>query len=313
MRQLISAVILLFCLCAAGVATNVANVPLPCDSYYQVLSPDGVQLAVPCKDRSLRVVSVPEGKELRVFHADQRANAVVYSVDGQWMAVGFHDGTIEVTSTKTATPAKQWQASPRRIDSLYFFPDSKRLVVGPTDSAGQVWELADPPKLQATLPFGFGGINACALSPDGKLLVIAGNDTVLRWFDTGTWQETAENLDFLLETFALAFTLDGKKVLAGGADSRITVLDAATAKQFSQFPPEAGSYIVAIDLFGEQKTSAIYLDDAGEKPPHQQIWQIGNAKSIARPTGVPSCEGVVGGKLWVCAAEGKTLRIAQYE
>ena len=37
-----------------------------------------------------------------------------------------------------------------------------------------------------------------------------------------------ENRDFLLETFVLAFTADGKQLLAGGADARITFFDTST-------------------------------------------------------------------------------------
>lgn len=302
----------------AAAVTHIANVPLPCDSRNQVLSPDGSQLAARCNDHSLHILSVSDGKELRVIPAEPRAGSVAYSHDGRWMAVGFRDGSIELDSTNGSAPPKHWQASPRPIEGFEFFPDSTMLIAAPGDSPGQVWQLAASPKLLATLPSDFGGMTACAVSPDGKLLVVAGGDTVLRWYNTSTWQKTAENRDFLLDTFALAFTPDGKEVLVGGADARITVADAATAKPIRQFPPDAGSSVAVLDVFGDQKTAdlktaAIYFDDAGEKPPHQQIWQLNDAKSIARSDAAPSCEAVVGGKLWFCAAEGRVLRISQYE
>jgi WD40 repeat protein len=167
----------------------------------------------------------------------------------------------------------------------------------------------------ATLPFEFGGLNACAASPDGKTLVTAGDDTILRWYDTATWKKTLENRSFLLETFALAFTPDGKQVLAGGADGRITVLDAATAQPVRQLPPENGSYVVEIDLLNNAQTAAaMYLDDAGGKPPHGRLWNLVGADSVALSSEAsPSCCNVVEGKLWVCGAEGSALKITQYE
>jgi WD40 repeat protein len=315
MRPLVSAAFLILCASAMGASKPIAKVQLPCESRYQELSPTGTQLAVQCTDHSVQVLDVPEGTQLRVFPAEQRASTLAYSRDGGWLAVGFEDGTVELASSQARAPSKRWKASSRRIDMLYFFPDGETIVVGPVDSPAQVWEIASTPTLRASLPFEFGGLNACAVSPNGKLLVAAGDDTVLRWYDTATWQKTLENHDFLLETFALAFTADGKHVLAGGADSRITVLDAATAKPVRQMPPEAGSYIVAIDLLGDkQRAVTVYLDDAGEKPAHELVWDFTTAKSAALKSDAPlTCGAVIGGKRWVCSADGKTLTMSQYE
>lgn len=315
MRQIVATAFLLLCVSAMGASNPIAKVQLPCESRYQELSPTGTQLVAHCKDRSMRVVNVPEGTERSVFQAEQHANSFVYSQDGSWLAVGFEDGTVELVPSRGTASSIRWKASSRRIDMMYFFPDAKALVVGPVDNPGQVWEIASTPTLRGTLPFEFGGLIACAVSPDGKLLVAAGDDTVLRWYDTATWKKTRENSDFLLETFALAFTPDGKYVLAGGADARITVLDAATAKQLRQFPPEAGSSVFSIDFLGDrQSAAAIYFDDAGEKPPHGLLWDIASAKSTALKSDAPlTCGTVVGGKLWVCSADGKMLTMSQYE
>jgi len=315
MRQIIAAAFLLLCVSAMGASKPIARVQLPCESRYQELSPSGTQLVVHCKDHSVRVVSVPEGTERHVFPAEQHANSFIYSQDGSWLAVGFDDGAVEVLPSQGTAPSKRWKPSARRIDALYFFPDAKTIVVGPVDSPAQVWDLADTPALRATLPFEFGGLIACSVSPDGKLLVAAGDDTVLRWYDTATWKKTHENREFLLETFALTFTPDGKHVLAGGADARITVLDAATARHLGQFPPEAGSSVTAIDFLGDkQRAVTVYFDDAGEKPPHELLWDIATAKSAALKSDAPlTCGAVVGGKLWVCSADGKTLTMSQYE
>ena len=315
MRPLITAtLVFLGALSAAGSSKPIATVQLPCESQYQSLSPTGTQLVVHCKDRSVRVVSVPEGTERHTFTAEQPASSTAYSQDGSWLAVGFEDGTVEIFPNQGTAPSKRWKASPRRIDALYFFPKGGKIAVGPVDSPGQVWDITDTPSQLASLPFEFGGMNACAVSPDGKLLVAAGDDTVLRWYDTATWKKTREYRGFLLETFTLSFTPDGKRVLAAGADSRITMLDAGTAKPVRQLPPEAGSYIVAVDLLGDSGQAAtLYLDNAGKKPPHAAVWDLGGANSTAIRTDSPlTCGAVVGGKLWVCSADGKTLTMSQY-
>jgi WD40 repeat protein len=292
----------------------VATVQLPCESQYQDLSPAGNQLAVHCKGGGLRLVELPSGTEQRVFPPEHRSNTTVYSHDGNWLAFGFDDGTVEVVPARGSATSKRWKPSARRIDALNFFPDSKSIIIGPVDSPAQVWAIADAPGLRATLPFTFGGMTDSAVSPDGKMVVLAGDDTVLRWYDTSTWKPTRENHDFLLETFAVAFTPDGKQVLAGGADSRISVLDAASAKVVRQTQPEAGAYIVGLlPIEDPPGAAALYFDNAGEKAPHGLWWDLANVKST--PTGngqVPSCGNKVNGKLWACYTQDKTVTITAY-
>jgi WD40 repeat protein len=300
----------------ASSAQPVAKVQMPCESKDQTLSPTGAQLVVVCADHSMQLVSVAGGNQRELLPADRRPSAYVYSADGKWLALGFADGAVQVVSSDGGTTAKQWKAAGnRRIDLLYFSPDGKFLVVAPVDRPGEVWDLTATPAQRGTLPADFGGMSAVAASPDGKRLVTAGGDTVLRIYDTANWQKVREQRDFLLDTFALQFTPDGKQLLAGGADSRISVLDPATGKIVRQMAPEAGSFIIAIDLLGGTgRASTLYADNAGEKPPHALMWDIAAGKSAPiKFDAMPTCGGVVKDKLWLCTVEGKTLTITQQE
>ena len=307
---------LAFCLAICGSMAfsvePVAKLQLPCDSAYQDLSPTGTQLLAHCKDHSVHAVDIPSGAHREVSPAERRGSTYAYSRDGRWLAIGFPDGMVRVVSAGDPTRMKEWKASERRIDLLYFLPDGKALVVGPLDSPGQVWELASTPALGASLPVEFGGVNTVAVSPDGKLLAAAAGDTIIRFYDTASWQKVREYGDFLLDTFSLQFTPDGKELLAGGADARITVVDAATAKQVRQLPADAGSYIVSIDLLHEgQRAVTVYEDDAGVKPPHALLWDLAAGTSVPLQwKSLPSCGGVVAGKLWLGQTEGRTLTIS---
>ena len=316
MRNALAAASLAVCSSIVSVAAQpIAQVQLPCESRYQALSPTGTQAAVYCQDHSVHLVGIPDGAQRQILPADGHANALAYSPDGRWLAAGFEDGSVELIAIQESAASKHWTADSHRIDGLYFFPNSKFLVVAPVDSPGQVWELTDTPTKRASLPVDFGGIAACAASPDGKTLVAAGDDTVVRWYDTATWQKKQEYSGFLLETFAVAFTPDGKQVLAGGADSRITVLDAASAKPIRQLPTDSGSSIANIQLLGDgQRAATRYFDNAGEKPPHAAIWNLQTAQPVAlKYDSPPTCGRVVAGKLWVCQTEGQKLTISQHE
>ena len=314
MRKWIAAAFLMACTSTAMLCSQtIAKMQLPCESSFQVLSPNGSQLAVQCKDKSVQLVDVREGAARTAIPAEPAVNTFVYSPSGAWLAAGFDDGSVELIATGGTASHRSWTADSHRIDLLYFFPDNKSLFVGPVDSSGTVWDITGTPMRAATLPVDFGGIDACAVSPDGKVLVAAGDDTIIRWYDTATWKKTLENRDFLLETFVLAFTGDGKQLLAGGADARLTVFDTSTGKQIHQLPPEAGSSVGVLNVLGNTpRVVAVYFDNAGEKPPHALLWDLATATSAPLKTDAPpTCGGAVGSKLWVCTTEGKTLTIAQ--
>jgi len=314
MRGLMLAVLTIFAATAA-VASQAVKVQLPCESRFQMLSPTGAQAIVACKDQTAHLVNLPDGSERLLFPADVRISALSFSQDGKWLAAGFHDGTVEVLPTQGTGATRQWKADSNRIDNLFFFADAKKLFVSAMNHPGTIWELTETPTLRATLPDKFGGVATIAVSPDAKLLVAAGGDTVVRWYDTASWQMTRQYDGFLLDTFALTFTPDGKNLLAGGADSRITIFDVASGKQVRELPPQAGSSVGDIDFLSDKsQVMTNYFDNAGEKPPHRLVWNLTTDKST--PVQIdfrPTCGSVVDGKLWLCNTDGKTLTITQHE
>jgi WD40 repeat protein len=326
MRRLSVAALVLCTSTMVLAAQPVAKVQLPCESNSQELSPNGSQLAVQCKDHSLLLVEVFGGSARTVISAGQGLNTFVYSPSGAQLAAGFTDGSVEVIGAGGTASKRHWKADSHRIDLLYFSPDYKYLFVGPVDSPGQVWDIRERaccknqpkedalPAKAATLPVDFGGISAVAASPDGKLLVAVGDDTVLRWYDTASWQKTRDYRGFLLETFALHFTTDGKQLLAGGADARLTIFDVASGKQLRQTPSEAGASVAFIDVLGNGQTAVVYFDDAGEKPPHALLWDLATLTSAPiKADAPPTCGGVIAGKLQLCTVDGKTLTLSQYQ
>ena len=314
-RALPLAAVLLISSATAAVAAQTVKVQLPCDSGYQMLSPTGAQVLVMCKDESVHLVSLPDGSDRLLFPAERRTNSFSFSQDGKWLAAGFHDGTVELLPAQGAAAARRWKADSNRIDQLYFFADAKKLFVSAMNHPGTIWELTETPTLRATLQDKFGGVASVAVSPDGKLLVAGGGDTVVRWYDTTTWKMSHEYDGFLLDTFALIFTPDGKYLLAGGVDARVTVFDAASGKQLRQLPPQAGASVGDIDFLSDHSEAVTeYFDNAGEKPPYRLVWNLTTGNSTPVQINFnPTCGSVIQGTLWVCNTDGRTLTITQQQ
>jgi WD40 repeat protein len=292
----------------------VATVPLPCESFSQVISPTGDQVALWCKDHTVRLMNLSSGTTVRSFGPDPRVSEVKYSRDGHWFAVGFGEGTVEAVPTSGTAEGKRWKSDTRGIGALEFLPDSSEIVVAPLDRPGQIWDLRGAPKQLATLHSDFAGLLACSFSSDGKLLVTADGDTAIRFYDTSTWKMLHEYRGVTLETFAVAFTIDGKRVLIGGPDDRITVLDPATGAELQKLPKDP-DVIGQISPFGSDGQAAVsYFDVDGRRPEHHSIWNVNTAKSVPL-TLDHSLTGsaIVKGKLWLSSTSGKVLDIWVYE
>jgi WD40 repeat protein len=318
-KKMLSSVIFLLLLVSLAHAASAgtkpaATVPLPCESFNEMISPAGDQVAVWCSDHTVRLVDAGSGKTEHTFGPEPRMTAYNYSPDGRWFAVGLWDGTVEVVSTSGAGTPKRWKSETRRIHELRFLPDASGIVVGPLDRPGQIWDLRGTPKQLTTLHSDFAGLLDCGFSPDGKLLVTADGDTVIRFYDAATWTMLHEYRGLTLETFAVAFTTDGKRVLIGGPDDRITVLDPATGAELQKLSRDVDVVWRILPFGNDGQARIFYFDGDGKKPGHESIWNVNTAKSVPLPAERPvTGSGVVNGKLWLSSANGKVLDIWIYQ
>jgi WD40 repeat protein len=292
----------------------VAAVHLPCESSFQMVSPSGDQVAVQCKDKTLRLVDIANGREQHVFTARDGIASFNYSRDGRWFAIGTKDGSVEIVAASGSAAPKKWKADSRRIDTVQFLPGGEAIVVAGADRPGAIWDVHYAPKLLATLHSEFAGVTACAVSPDGKWLATADGDTVVRVYDTASWKLAHEYRGLTLETFAVPFTSDGKYLLAGGADNYISVLDVSSGTEVHRLGGQTG-YVVDILPLGDTRHAAVlYLDSDGLKPPHQAVWNLDTLRAEPLAAEHPlTGGGLVRGKLWVVSAVGSSLQAWEYE
>jgi WD40 repeat protein len=311
LSRLTTSLFLLTACCTAADLKPIASVPLPCESPSQMISPAGDQLAIDCPDHSAMLLSISSGTIFAKFDPKPGITGLAYSRDGRFLALGRSDGAVEILSTSASAPPRHFKVGPR-VGTLDFSPDSTKLIVGAIDGPGEVWDLGDTPKRIAALQQDFGGLIDCAFSPDGKLLVTADGDTLIRFYDTATWQLQHVYRGILLETFIVTFAADGKHVLLGGPDSHITQLDTSAADP-RLLERDAG-VVVQIFPFGTSAQALVnYFDGEGRAPSHQSIWSVDTGKtsplpSDAKITGI----GVVRNHLWLASLKDRTLQISEY-
>lgn len=303
-----TSVLTVFLWAAAAMAQMPIKVPLPCETTTQEISPSGKYVAVRCKDKNSYVLEVPGGKTVASLSANDNFRTFAFSPDDRWLAAGNRDGEVAVVSIGSNEGPKKWSAGTSNIEFVKFIGPGE-LVVSPVRGPAAVWDVSSAPVIKTKLDTDFASITAADVSPDGKMLVTTGADTVVRFYDTTSWKKIHEYRELLLEPFAAAFSADGKYAIVGGADGQLTILDASTGQKTKALPAQPDP-IQAIRTLGSSRLCVLYFDADGRKPPHLMVWDInsGTSRSIGMGENVTG-GAVVKGMIWLASASPNELEL----
>jgi hypothetical protein len=100
-----------------------------------------------------------------------------------------------------------------------------------------------------------GAIQALAFSPDGRWLLSAGQDGLLRLWDVETGELRKELRGHTDEVFAAAFHPDGMRIASGGRDRAVRIWDVANGEELVRLPGHT-SYIFALSFRPDGATLA---------------------------------------------------------
>ena len=266
---------------------EIGRSPVPADVKVRFLlvSPDGQQLTAACGDRKLRVWSVPSkspSRLLRTLDVDgEPISALAYSHDGTWIGASTGKGTVAVFRAQTGELAGRLNTggkgrANRRLGAVAISPDGSRVAVAPVNAPPELWDVASAQR-RALLVSPFGGSNALDFSPDGTRLASADEDAGIRLYDAeGVLRSTVDDLP--LESFALTFTPDGKQLVLGGADKRVTVLDGLTGRVVRQLPKQLDSIAWLAALRASQTVvSGSFKDESMDLPGATLAWTLDGA------------------------------------
>jgi len=258
----------------AGVTVEVASV-----------SPAGNLIAGICSDDAVRVWSVQSGEPMQSFkeHGGLQGG-VQFSHDGRLLAVShetvkYEKGTIKVFDVDSWKVQDDF-ASECMFCVLRFSPDGRRLAsAGNSDT--YVWDVATQ-KTVATLSPPFGGSAALSFSSDSKSVATADGDGFVRVYNANTGTLRGTPTEFSLEPFAVAFSPDGKSVVAGGMGKTISVIDPETGKVLRMLPKQPG-LILSLDVSRDGKQLAVVYGSAEHffEVNHIALWDLDKGTVLA--------------------------------
>jgi WD domain, G-beta repeat len=228
-------------------------------------APDGKSLATAGYDGAVRVWDVPAGRLRHALPGHgEAASGVAFAPDGKRLVTAGWDGRVRLWDADTGRSLWTADAHTARAWGVAFAPDGQTVASAGGDQKVRVWDVSTGTAKAAfanlrggaygvaystdgrTLAVAAGNTvrllgaptgrdlgraggpttaaAAFAFSPAGYTLARAGDDRTIRLYELATGEERFK-IEAPGDIAALAFTADGRGVVAAGADGTVVVWD----------------------------------------------------------------------------------------
>jgi WD40 repeat protein len=192
-------------------------------------SPDGRTLALGAEDGTVRLMDTASMRvETTLRGHDSVVRAIAFSPDGKLMVSASQNGAVLLWDAVRGVRRRvlvERGAAP--IISVAFSPDGRSVCVAEPANAPSDLLLydAETGAVRTRLTGHRLGVNALAFSPDGRFMVTAGIDRVLKLFDLGTAKELGALKGYVGWVTSLAFSPDGTWLACAGGDEAVRLWD----------------------------------------------------------------------------------------
>jgi hypothetical protein len=191
-------------------------------------SPNGKMIASGSADNTLRTWYAGNGRDIQTYKAGKNdVLAVSWSPDSDYIAGGLSwSGNILVWDASRDTLAKTLAGHGDWVNAVVYSPDGRAIISGSRDGSIRIWD-AGSGKEKSLVPVG-EGVRELAISGDGAYLAGATENGVVVWYAAD-----GKLLDVLAghagRVNGVAFSADGRRIVAGGLDGTIKIWNAPGA------------------------------------------------------------------------------------
>jgi WD40 repeat protein len=206
-----------------------------------LITPDNKIAVTGSYGTGIIILDLVEYKVRHILQDYYRYDKISISIDGRTLISGSsNDGIVSVWDIESALKIHEFFTNP--VSCIVISPDGRNFITGScllNENLIGIWDL-ERFELRAELKAHKGYIRSISFSPDGKVALSAGEDTVLRLWDISDLGLKAELTGHEGEVTSTLITPDGNYAVSGSYDGTIRVWDMETFECVAAYPAKDG-------------------------------------------------------------------------
>ena len=207
-----------------------------------------------------------------------QVESAAFSPDGRLVLTGDNRGAIRVWDARTGAPIRQLAARNGSVLSLAFSRGGDRVVAGcgAPDSGVHLWEISSGKLLWSAQHA--DTVRKVAISPDGSLVLSAGNDRTARLWHAADGRQACPPLPHRGEVFVVAFSPIGRLAMTGGYDATVRLWEIPSGRLVGE-PMRHEGVVVAAEFSTDGRT----LITGGSLDRSARLWDVTTSLPLSPP------------------------------
>ncbi|KIK35344.1 hypothetical protein CY34DRAFT_812241 [Suillus luteus UH-Slu-Lm8-n1] len=247
--------------------------------------PGGQHIITCSKDSPLRLWDLKRGAQIGEEWRDEGDEAGIESMalspNGKTLASGSSDGMVRLWDVEMGKVVLKWKGHTDWVTSVCWSPNGERVVSGSYHGTARLWDVksGEPVRVQGLNPIKSRHeyVYAVSYSPEAKMIATGGYKKYgIEIWDAKTGKQLTK-IELYRSIFSLAWTSDGKKLIAGQTYGSIEIFDTATWQQIAVLDDHT-STVNSLTLFPNNRLLASTSQDKTAR-----LWNLDTNLQVGPP------------------------------